>query len=249
MRIFGIDPGSTRTGYGCVQSDGSRHRLVCFGSISAPAGSTFPVKLKAIHSGLVALIAEHRPDFIAIEDLFHAKNVRSALKLGHARGVAILAAVEADVPRLREIPRAGQSATNKMMRPTSGSAASEQRSAHAASVSERTWLNFCGGNLPGITMCASVKLKVVDNLVTLSIQNLSGNYGSASSFIFTSISFFNGAGGAEPPDVVEGPVSSMSGPFVAAPSRKSVYFFQSGASWPRVPCSSMGSSSSCSRSS
>mgnify|MGYP006146456269 CR=1 FL=1 len=92
MRIFGIDPGSTRTGYGCVQSDGSRHRLVCFGSISAPAGSTFPVKLKAIHSGLVALIAEHRPDFIAIEDLFHAKNVRSALKLGHARGVALLAA-------------------------------------------------------------------------------------------------------------------------------------------------------------
>lgn len=98
MRIFGIDPGSTRTGYGCVQSDGSRHRLVCFGSISAPAGSTFPVKLKAIHSGLIALIAEHRPDFIAIEDLFHAKNVRSALKLGHARGVALLAAMEAGVP-------------------------------------------------------------------------------------------------------------------------------------------------------
>lgn len=98
MRIFGIDPGSARTGYGCVQSDGSRHRLVCFGSISAPSGSTFPVKLKAIHAGLVALIAEHRPDCIAIEDLFHAKNVRSALKLGHARGVALLAAMETGVP-------------------------------------------------------------------------------------------------------------------------------------------------------
>lgn len=85
--------------------------------------------------------------------------------------------------------------------------------AHAASVSERTWLNFCGGNLPGITTCASIKLKVVDNLVTLSIQNLSGNYGSASSFIFTSISFFNGAGGAEIPEVVEGPVGSMAGPY------------------------------------
>jgi crossover junction endodeoxyribonuclease RuvC len=98
VRIFGIDPGSVRTGYGCVQSDGSRHRLVCFGSISSPAGSAFPVRLKAIHSGLIALIAEHRPDFIAIEDLFHAKNVRSALKLGHARGVALLAAMEAGVP-------------------------------------------------------------------------------------------------------------------------------------------------------
>ncbi len=98
MRIFGIDPGSVRTGYGCVQSDGSRHRLICFGTISSPADAAFPVRLKAIHVSLVALIAEHRPDFIAIEDLFHAKNVRSALKLGHARGVALLAAMEAGVP-------------------------------------------------------------------------------------------------------------------------------------------------------
>ena len=98
MRIFGIDPGSVRTGYGCVQSDGSRHRLICFGSLSAPPGAAFPVRLKAIHTGLLTLIAEHRPDFIAIEDLFHARNVRSALKLGHARGVALLAAMEAGVP-------------------------------------------------------------------------------------------------------------------------------------------------------
>jgi crossover junction endodeoxyribonuclease RuvC len=98
VKIFGIDPGSVRTGYGCVQSDGSRHRLVCFGTISAPPGSSFPLRLKAIHRELVALIAEHRPDGIAIEDLFHAKNVRSALKLGHARGVALLAAMETGVP-------------------------------------------------------------------------------------------------------------------------------------------------------
>lgn len=98
MRIFGIDPGSARTGYGCVQTDGSRHRLIACGSISAPAGATFPEKLAVIHRELVALIAEHRPDCIAIEDLFHAKNVRSALKLGHARGVALLAAMSANVP-------------------------------------------------------------------------------------------------------------------------------------------------------
>jgi crossover junction endodeoxyribonuclease RuvC len=98
VRIFGIDPGSARTGYGCVQTEGSRHRLVAFGSISAPAGSAFPEKLDAIHRALVALIAEHRPDCIAIEDLFHARNVRSALKLGHARGVALLAAMQAGVP-------------------------------------------------------------------------------------------------------------------------------------------------------
>ena len=98
MRIFGIDPGSTRTGYGCVQTEGSRHRMVVFGSIAAPAGAAFPEKLDVIHRALVALIAEHRPDCIAIEDLFHAKNVRSALKLGHARGVALLAAIQAGVP-------------------------------------------------------------------------------------------------------------------------------------------------------
>lgn len=98
MRIFGIDPGSARTGYGCVQTDGSRHRLVTFGSIAAPAGSSFPDKLQVIHHRLVTLIAEHRPDCIAIEDVFHARNVRSALKLGHARGVALLAATGAGVP-------------------------------------------------------------------------------------------------------------------------------------------------------
>ena len=98
MRIFGIDPGSARTGFGCVQRDGSRHRLVVFGSISAPAGATFPHKLQVIHTRLRALLAEHRPDCIAIEDVFHARNVRSALKLGHARGVALLAAMEAGVP-------------------------------------------------------------------------------------------------------------------------------------------------------
>ncbi|MDQ3068768.1 MAG: crossover junction endodeoxyribonuclease RuvC [Acidobacteriota bacterium] len=98
MRIFGIDPGSVRTGYGCVQTDGSRHRLITFGTISAPAGSTFPERLGVIHRELVALLLEHRPDCIAIEDLFHAKNVRSALKLGHARGVALLAAISANVP-------------------------------------------------------------------------------------------------------------------------------------------------------
>jgi len=98
VKIFGIDPGSDRTGYGCVESDGSRHRIVVAGAISTSSSAAFADKLLAIHSGLSALILEHRPDCIAIENLFHAVNVRSALKLGHARGVAMLAAVEAGVP-------------------------------------------------------------------------------------------------------------------------------------------------------
>jgi crossover junction endodeoxyribonuclease RuvC len=98
VKIFGIDPGSDRTGYGCVETDGSRHRIVLCGAISTPALAAFPVKLLTIHSRLAALISECRPDCVAIENLFHAANVRSALKLGHARGVAMLAAVEAGVP-------------------------------------------------------------------------------------------------------------------------------------------------------
>ncbi len=106
MRIFGIDPGSVRTGFGCVECIGSRHALVVCGSLSGPPRATFPDKLKAIHAGLVALLAEHRPDAVAIEDIFHARNARSALKLGEARGVALLAAAEAGVPVTAYAPAA-----------------------------------------------------------------------------------------------------------------------------------------------
>jgi crossover junction endodeoxyribonuclease RuvC len=95
--IFGIDPGSERTGYGCVRTDGSRHRLITCGAIKTRASSTFPEKLLVIHSRLTTLLSECRPDAVAIENVFHAVNARSALKLGHARGVAMLAAAEAGV--------------------------------------------------------------------------------------------------------------------------------------------------------
>ena len=95
MRIVGIDPGSERTGYGCVETDGRRHRLVTCGAITAAAADAFPARLARIHRELVALLAKTRPDCVAIESVFHAVNARSALKLGHARGVALLAAVEA----------------------------------------------------------------------------------------------------------------------------------------------------------
>ena len=104
MRIFGIDPGSERTGYGCIETDGSRHQIVVCGAIGSPASASFPERLLAIHVGLSALLAECRPDGVAIENLFFATNVRSALKLGHARGVAMLAAVEAGVPVFEYTP-------------------------------------------------------------------------------------------------------------------------------------------------
>jgi crossover junction endodeoxyribonuclease RuvC len=104
VRVFGIDPGSARTGYGCVQSDGSRHKLIACGAITIPTSRSFPEKLKIIHTELGALMSRHQPDVVAIENLFHAANARSALKLGHARGVAMLAAVEAGVPIVEYTP-------------------------------------------------------------------------------------------------------------------------------------------------
>jgi crossover junction endodeoxyribonuclease RuvC len=98
VRVFGIDPGSARTGYGCVQSDGTRHRLIACGAIAISHRTSFPEKLKVIHGELASLLSRYRPDCVVVENLFHALNARSALKLGHARGVAMLAAVEAGVP-------------------------------------------------------------------------------------------------------------------------------------------------------
>jgi crossover junction endodeoxyribonuclease RuvC len=98
VKIFGIDPGSDRTGYGCVESDGSHHRLVDCGALTSAARTPFPERLLLIYDGLTNLLDRHRPDCVAIEDVFHARNVRSALTLGHARGVALVAATRAGVP-------------------------------------------------------------------------------------------------------------------------------------------------------
>jgi crossover junction endodeoxyribonuclease RuvC len=104
VRVFGIDPGSQRTGYGCVESDGRRHRLVVCGAIDAGRGEGFAQRLARIYRELTTIIHECQPQSVAIENLFHAANIRSALTLGHARGVAMLAAVEAGIPVVEYTP-------------------------------------------------------------------------------------------------------------------------------------------------
>jgi crossover junction endodeoxyribonuclease RuvC len=102
--VFGIDPGSVRTGYGCVDSDGTRHRLVACGALSVGSQAGLPDRLRAIHDGLLDQLRAFKPDCVAIESLFHAHNVKSALVLGHARGVAVLASVEAGLPLVEYSP-------------------------------------------------------------------------------------------------------------------------------------------------
>ncbi len=93
MRVLGIDCGTGCTGYGVVELD-SRHRLepVCFGGIKLSARDPLPARLSTIFDRLSGIIQQHRPDRVAIEDVFYALNVKSALKLGQVRGVAMLAA-------------------------------------------------------------------------------------------------------------------------------------------------------------
>jgi crossover junction endodeoxyribonuclease RuvC len=96
MRVLGIDCGSEYTGYGVVEELADR-RLVCHttGAIKLKAGSPMAVKLQKVFADLSAIIAEHRPQIVAIEDVFYAVNVKTALKLGQVRGVAMLAASSA----------------------------------------------------------------------------------------------------------------------------------------------------------
>ena len=93
-RILGIDPGSRATGYGVIEKNGNRLLFLTCGVIRVGNRSTFPERLLAIHDGLSEVIKEQGPIIAAVEDVFVANNPRSALKLGHARGVAILAAMQ-----------------------------------------------------------------------------------------------------------------------------------------------------------
>lgn len=106
MRIFGIDPGSQRTGYGCIDSDGSRYRLVACGAVTVSTRLPFSDRLAGIYDELVSLLATHRPECVAIEDVFVARNAKSSLKLGHARGVAMLAASKAGLTVAEYAPTA-----------------------------------------------------------------------------------------------------------------------------------------------
>ena len=98
MRIFGVDPGSQRTGYGCIDTDGSRCRVVVCGAITLPPRTLFADRLALVYDELAVLLGRHRPACVAVEDVFFARNARSALKLGHVRGVILLAASKAGLP-------------------------------------------------------------------------------------------------------------------------------------------------------
>lgn len=95
MRVLGIDPGTVRTGWGVVERVGGRTVGIGAGVIRASKDAPLEERLAIVYDGLVAIIEAHAPAVVAVEDIYHGKFANAALKLGHVRGVALLAAAKA----------------------------------------------------------------------------------------------------------------------------------------------------------
>jgi crossover junction endodeoxyribonuclease RuvC len=105
MVILGVDPGTIITGIGVIESVNGSLRLLACDAIRNKSSDPMPLRLKRIHENLQQVIDRYRPNEFAIETAFYGKNAQSALKLGHARGVAILAAVSREIPTSEYSPR------------------------------------------------------------------------------------------------------------------------------------------------
>jgi crossover junction endodeoxyribonuclease RuvC len=100
MIVLGVDPGSVRTGFGVIEAapGTQRQTLIEMGVLAPPPRHSLPERLRQIHAGIADLIKRHHPDLLAVEDAFHAVNTRTALVLGHVRGVVLLAGAQAGLP-------------------------------------------------------------------------------------------------------------------------------------------------------
>jgi len=98
MRVLGIDPGSRITGYGIIDSVGNRLIHIDNGAIFSDVKKEFPLRLQTIYRELTDIIERYQPETMAVENIFFGKSVQSALKLGQARGAAIVAGVNAGLP-------------------------------------------------------------------------------------------------------------------------------------------------------
>lgn len=148
FRILGLDPGSTASGWGVIERRGRRWILAGCGVLrGGPSSRPLPERLRRLHEALIDLIDGWRPREAAVEDLFHARNARSALVLGHARGVLLLALSQRGLsPRSYPPPTVKQAVTG------SGAAAKDQ---------VRRWVcRWLGAPIAGIEADASDALAV-----------------------------------------------------------------------------------------
>jgi len=98
MRIIGIDPGIGRTGWGIIEVQNQKFKTLDYGCIETPANSPTPNRLSQIYNQLTSILKEHSPQALAIEELFFNTNAKTALIVGQARGVILLAAAQKNIP-------------------------------------------------------------------------------------------------------------------------------------------------------
>ena len=94
MIILGIDPGLATLGYGVIEADNNRRRLIQFGTLTTPAGQPMPQRLRAIFQGMNQLMDIYQPDEVSFEELFFSKNITTGMAVSAARGVALVAVVQ-----------------------------------------------------------------------------------------------------------------------------------------------------------
>lgn len=104
MIILGIDPGVAITGYGVISYQGSKFKVLEYGAVLTKSGLELPQRLLKIYNDLTLIIQRFNPDVFAIEELFFNKNIKTALSVGHARGVAVLCAANQDLPVFEYTP-------------------------------------------------------------------------------------------------------------------------------------------------
>lgn len=104
MIVMGIDPGFAITGYGVVDYAGNRFKVLDYGIIRTDAASLFPLRLLALHREMGELMLRHKPDVMAVEELFFNTNVTTGIKVGHARGVILLSAAISGIPVFEYTP-------------------------------------------------------------------------------------------------------------------------------------------------
>ena len=98
MRVLGVDPGTATTGYAVVTEEEGRLQVVTLGVVTTPAKMPLPIRLQHIYRDLGQIVETYRPDAAAVEELFFSRNARTAMSVGHARGVTLLALANAGLP-------------------------------------------------------------------------------------------------------------------------------------------------------
>ena len=150
MKVLGIDPGTEHAGYGLVEDQEGQWQALEWGVISAPRSKSIQERLQIIHKGLEAIVKRTRPQALAVEEAFYAQNVKTALRLGEARGVVLLLAAQRGLALAEYSPRSVKQAV------TGNGAADKlqvQRMVKALLRMEQDLLSFHASDALAIAVC------------------------------------------------------------------------------------------------